>query len=66
MPDKFCFETYFLKTKTADLKIGVKIFAGDFIDIGIPEDYEKAQINIPNWTHSSNNKMTHQVRNDGA
>lgn len=49
-PKKFSFETDFLETQ---VKSGADIFGkkekGYFIDIGIPEDYEKAQTDFQNF-----------------
>ncbi|WP_122894009.1 D-glycero-D-manno-heptose 1-phosphate guanosyltransferase [Arcobacter peruensis] len=42
LPDKFSFEE-FMENNLNELKIIVKIFDSYFIDIGIPEDYKKAQ-----------------------
>lgn len=42
-PDKFSFETDVLEKYSATLHFGGKVFDGFFIDIGIPEDYQKAQ-----------------------
>lgn len=43
--NKFSFEE-FMGDKFKDLKISTKIFEDYFIDIGIPDDYEKAQREI--------------------
>lgn len=43
MSDKFSFENSFLKKFTCEGDIYGIILEGDFIDIGIPEDYSKAQ-----------------------
>ena len=40
---KFSFEKEFLEAKVGNLKFGAFISDNYFIDIGIPEDYEKAQ-----------------------
>jgi len=40
---KFSFEKEVLEKHTGDLKFMGKVFDGYFIDIGIPEDYNKAQ-----------------------
>ena len=40
---KFSFEKEILERYTAELKFSGKVFDGYFIDIGIPEDYNKAQ-----------------------
>ena len=41
--NKFSFEKEILEKYTGELKFGGKVFNGYFIDIGIPEDYNKAQ-----------------------
>ncbi|MDC0584278.1 nucleotidyltransferase family protein [Bacteroidales bacterium] len=43
MPLKFSFETEFLNTRKGDFQFGGFVCDQYFIDIGIPEDYEKAQ-----------------------
>jgi len=43
--EKFSFEE-FMQVNFKELKISIKIFENYFIDIGIPEDYEKAQIEL--------------------
>ena len=43
--EKFSFEE-FIQVNFENLKISVKVFDNYFIDIGIPEDYEKAQSEI--------------------
>lgn len=45
--EKFSFEE-FMQVNFKKLRISVKIFENYFIDIGIPEDYEKAQREIKN------------------
>lgn len=47
LDEKFSFEE-FLQMNFTELKISVKVFEKYFIDIGIPEDYEKAQSEIKN------------------
>jgi len=43
---KFSFETDFLAKQIHDIKIGSFISEGYFIDIGIPEDYKKAKLDL--------------------
>lgn len=43
LPERFSFETDFLEREVARLNIGAFISDGYFIDIGIPEDYARAQ-----------------------
>ena len=47
LEEKFSFEE-FMQTNFKQLNISTKIFDNYFIDIGIPEDYEKAQIDLSN------------------
>ena len=49
--EKFSFEEFIINNFT-QLKAMAKIFDGYFIDIGVPSDYEKAQIEMKNfiWT----------------
>lgn len=42
-PAQFSFETDFLKGKLTELDAWGKVFNSPFIDIGIPEDYQRAQ-----------------------
>lgn len=43
LPNKFSFEEDFLKKFTADLNMQAFISDSYFIDIGVPEDYQRAQ-----------------------
>jgi len=47
LEDKFSFEE-FIQSNFQELKIGSVLFDNYFIDIGIPEDYKKAQDEIIN------------------
>lgn len=47
LDEKFSFEE-FMQVNFEELKISVKVFENYFIDIGIPEDYQKAQSEIKN------------------
>jgi len=47
LPKKFSFEADFLMQYVNKIKLNYFIAGDYFIDIGIPEDYEKAQIEIP-------------------
>lgn len=47
LPTKFSFEE-FMQNNFSTLQIKTKIFDSYFIDIGIPEDYQKAQSEIKN------------------
>jgi len=47
LDEKFSFEE-FMQVNFEKLKISVKVFENYFIDIGIPEDYHKAQSEIKN------------------
>ena len=42
MPEKFSFETDFLQPKAAEGRVYSFVSDGYFIDIGIPQDYAKA------------------------
>jgi len=46
--EKFSFEEFIINNFT-QLKAMAKIFDGYFIDIGVPSDYEKAQIEMKNF-----------------
>ncbi len=46
LPERFSIEEDFLKKFTSRLNIHACVSDGYFIDIGIPEDYEKAQIDM--------------------
>lgn len=48
LPDKFSFETEVLEPLSARERVCGFIHNGYFIDIGIPEDYEKANQEFPN------------------
>ncbi len=48
LDEKFSFEE-FMQVNFEKLKISVKVFENYFIDIGIPEDYHKAQSEIKNY-----------------
>lgn len=48
LPNKFSFED-FLQENFKDLFVGAEIFDEYFIDIGIPEDYSKAQIELKKY-----------------
>ncbi|MCF8225213.1 MAG: nucleotidyltransferase family protein [Bacteroidales bacterium] len=47
MPSKFSFEKDFLEKKLQKLKICAMSSNAYFVDIGIPEDYERAQKELP-------------------
>lgn len=46
LPTKFSFESEILEKNTSKLRIGATIYDNYFIDIGIPEDYYKAKIEL--------------------
>lgn len=48
LPDKFSFETAVLEPQCAALNLQGLVQDGYFIDIGIPEDYDKANREFPN------------------
>lgn len=47
MPEKFSLETDFLEKKVTEAIIGGYVSDGYFIDIGIPDDYARAQRELP-------------------
>lgn len=49
LPQKFSFENDFMKKYVGKIDVPYYIADGYFIDIGIPEDYLKAQKEIPNF-----------------
>jgi len=49
MPESFSFEKDFLMTNLTQIRVCALPFEMNFIDIGIPEDYEKAQSLVPQW-----------------
>ena len=49
LPTKFSLETDFLYKKYSELYFACVPFSGNFIDIGIPEDYSAAQSKLPEW-----------------
>lgn len=48
-PEKFSFEKEVLEPLAAQGQLGGQVDDSYFIDIGVPEDYEKAQWAIPAW-----------------
>jgi len=48
LPRKFSFEE-FMQNNFKELKIKTRIFEDYFIDIGVPEDYKKAQIELEQY-----------------
>jgi len=51
LPAAFSFETEVLAPRLVELDIELFESAGDFIDIGIPEDYARAQTELARWAH---------------
>ncbi len=49
LPEKFSFEKDVLESRAASGAIGGWVSGAFFIDIGIPEDYRKAQWALPAW-----------------
>jgi D-glycero-alpha-D-manno-heptose 1-phosphate guanylyltransferase len=47
LPEKFSFEKDLLESQTETLKIYGMECLGYFVDIGIPEDYEKVRADLP-------------------
>jgi len=52
LPHKFSFETDFLEVYLREMKVYGFVSAGYFIDIGIPEDYQKAQRELAKQTYA--------------
>ncbi|KYH34469.1 D-glycero-alpha-D-manno-heptose 1-phosphate guanylyltransferase [Clostridium tepidiprofundi DSM 19306] len=49
LSEKFSFEKDFIEKNMNKLKMFGFVFNGYFVDIGIPEDYQKANIKLPNY-----------------
>jgi D-glycero-alpha-D-manno-heptose 1-phosphate guanylyltransferase len=49
LPENFSFEDDFLSRKIGDLKLCGLSFTGNFMDIGVPEDYLLARTLLPKW-----------------
>jgi D-glycero-alpha-D-manno-heptose 1-phosphate guanylyltransferase len=49
LPEKFSFEEDFLAWEVGNLRPQAFLADGYFIDIGVPEDYERAQKELPEW-----------------
>jgi len=47
MPEKFSFEVDFLQCKLTEVLVAAFMTDSYFIDIGIPEDYQRAQVELP-------------------
>lgn len=47
LPERFSFETDFLQPRVATLGLGAFRCNGVFVDIGVPEDFQRAQTEIP-------------------
>ncbi|MEE3624782.1 nucleotidyltransferase family protein [Nitrospirillum sp. BR 11752] len=47
LPERFSIETDFLQPRLSELRVAAVPVRGDFIDIGIPEDYAHSQTRIP-------------------
>ncbi|MDZ5650614.1 nucleotidyltransferase family protein [Nitrospirillum sp. BR 11828] len=60
LPERFSIETDFLQPHLSDLSVAAVPVRGDFIDIGIPEDYAYSQKRIPEL------KTLRQYRNTDA
>jgi D-glycero-alpha-D-manno-heptose 1-phosphate guanylyltransferase len=57
LPEKFSFEREFLSTSLDTLDVRVFPDVGEFIDIGIPQDYARAQTFIPQLFQTSVNAI---------
>jgi D-glycero-alpha-D-manno-heptose 1-phosphate guanylyltransferase len=49
LPETFSFENDFVVPRLASLGFEVVESAGSFIDIGVPEDYRRAQTELRRW-----------------
>ena len=49
LPEAFSFERDFLEKQVNRLRPMACVVEGLFIDIGVPEDYERAQTELPDW-----------------
>ncbi len=49
LPAAFSFEAHFLTPRLSQLDVAVFASQGAFIDIGIPEDYARAQTELARW-----------------
>jgi D-glycero-alpha-D-manno-heptose 1-phosphate guanylyltransferase len=49
LPEKFSFERDFLEREAGRLQIPAFEVEGFFIDIGVPDDYDRAQRELPEW-----------------
>jgi D-glycero-alpha-D-manno-heptose 1-phosphate guanylyltransferase len=47
LPERFSLEKDFLEKECTRLSIGAFISSGYFLDIGLPEDYSRAQKDLP-------------------
>lgn len=49
LPERFSFEAEFVAPRLAEIDLRVFRSHGEFIDIGIPDDYERAQTLLARW-----------------
>ena len=63
-PEKFSFETDVLQPLALEDKVAGVVDDGYFIDIGVPEDYARAQRELPEWQALA--KASDQVLASGA
>ncbi len=49
LPAAFSVENDFLRPRVAALDVRGYVTEGRFIDIGIPEDFDRAQVELPRW-----------------
>lgn len=52
LPERFSFESDFLEKHVESLNINAFITPGYFIDIGIPEDYQRARTELKNFANN--------------
>ena len=49
LPARFSFEADFLAPRAAELRFDVFVTRGLFIDIGVPEDFQRAQVELAGY-----------------
>jgi D-glycero-alpha-D-manno-heptose 1-phosphate guanylyltransferase len=49
LPTAFSIERDLFQPHARQMRLRGYVAAGDFIDIGVPEDYDRAQIDLPRW-----------------
>lgn len=49
LPTAFSIETDFFQPHVTELDLRGFVMDGNFIDIGVPQDYDRAQVELPRW-----------------